>query len=573
MWACDWVYLGLFEGGEVVYVVAVADALGGLFGGEIALGLGHHFEAHEELAHRGGAQQRRVEVDVELGEFVVLAGGQLCRLLVHTHRVGEGALEDIVELARHLRDDARQRHHLHLGHLEHIADLPLCRHHEHLERPHGPVRDDGHKVVVGHDHARLAGRGELELGEREQHRGLAVVVARAEVHPHGGALVLKDLDVLDERVFGGDLLVDLLPALDDGHDVLVWRERRCAELCEREIVLRVEADDVASTARRLRLEQRSTQLRVKGLYLRCGCSVASKAGSSSSESAYEAPLTRPFAWPFVCPFACPLACPFACPLACPLTSPWGRWGRSQDVVRSDKQGWCRSWVRRAGLRRTLGVQSGTFGGGPYAEGCRAAPTQPQSRPGAVVGSSALTLTRLVPGWLDLERALCARPARARDPDFPQPRLGAGQSPNHESRKATRTPDSRPRKYAAAHRTIANFPTDQFRRPANIDIARSPAGSTLDPHSLAVAPALARLGEKSEHLAFEGVPHTALHERIVSEISPLSAQCTGDPSKARRDLAHSSLLLIGWAGRGVSRSPTMRSIMSNVSSSGIRQKGM
>lgn len=38
---------------------------------------------------------------------------------------------------------------------------------------------------------------------------------------HSRALVLEDLDVLDKGVLSRDLLVDPLPALDDGDDVLI----------------------------------------------------------------------------------------------------------------------------------------------------------------------------------------------------------------------------------------------------------------------------------------------------------------------------------------------------------------
>ena len=73
---------------------------------------------------------------------------------------------------------------------------------------------------------------------------------------HGGSLILKDLNVLDEGVLGWNLLVDLLPAPDDRDDVLIRRERRRAELCQSEVMLRVEANDVASAAGGLGLEER-----------------------------------------------------------------------------------------------------------------------------------------------------------------------------------------------------------------------------------------------------------------------------------------------------------------------------
>ena len=51
---------------SVVLLRQGAQPGGGLLGGEVALGFGQELEADHELAHRRRAQERRVEVGVEL---------------------------------------------------------------------------------------------------------------------------------------------------------------------------------------------------------------------------------------------------------------------------------------------------------------------------------------------------------------------------------------------------------------------------------------------------------------------------------------------------------------------------
>lgn len=53
---------------------AVAQAFRGLFGCDVALGLGHELVADEELPHGGAAEEGWVEVDVEVGGFDFFEG-------------------------------------------------------------------------------------------------------------------------------------------------------------------------------------------------------------------------------------------------------------------------------------------------------------------------------------------------------------------------------------------------------------------------------------------------------------------------------------------------------------------
>src|ERR1017187_6068214 len=78
---------------EIVLVGEGAEAVGGGFSGEVALGRAEHLEADHEFADFGGAQQRRVEVGVEVHPLVCLAVGGA---LVEAQAIGEGDLEEIV---------------------------------------------------------------------------------------------------------------------------------------------------------------------------------------------------------------------------------------------------------------------------------------------------------------------------------------------------------------------------------------------------------------------------------------------------------------------------------------------
>lgn len=61
--------------------VAIPQAFRGLFGRDIALRLGHQLVADEELSHCCAAQQRWVEVDVEMAGFDLFGGAGEWRLV------------------------------------------------------------------------------------------------------------------------------------------------------------------------------------------------------------------------------------------------------------------------------------------------------------------------------------------------------------------------------------------------------------------------------------------------------------------------------------------------------------
>lgn len=60
-------YLLFLDSVEVVRSVRRPQAQGSLLGSKVPLRLGHHLKPDEELADRGRAKKRRVEVEVQLG--------------------------------------------------------------------------------------------------------------------------------------------------------------------------------------------------------------------------------------------------------------------------------------------------------------------------------------------------------------------------------------------------------------------------------------------------------------------------------------------------------------------------
>lgn len=108
-------------------------------------------------------------MNVELCKFVLLLCRDLCRLLVDTHRVREGAFEDVVQLAGDLGDDPGKGHDFHFSHLQNVANLTFCWQEQHLKWPYRPVGYDGSKVLVRCDNTRLTRSGQLELGKGKKH--------------------------------------------------------------------------------------------------------------------------------------------------------------------------------------------------------------------------------------------------------------------------------------------------------------------------------------------------------------------------------------------------------------------
>ena len=73
-----------------------AQTFGGLFSRQVTLGFCQHFIADHKLTHRRGAQQRRVEVRMQLPVLVFFT---VERRAVPAHGVGERALEQVVVTA------------------------------------------------------------------------------------------------------------------------------------------------------------------------------------------------------------------------------------------------------------------------------------------------------------------------------------------------------------------------------------------------------------------------------------------------------------------------------------------
>src|SRR5258708_890545 len=67
--------------------------LGGKLGSDITLWRAEHFESNHELSHSRRAQQRRIEVRVEVPLWMLCVIG---RSLMESHRVREGNIENAV---------------------------------------------------------------------------------------------------------------------------------------------------------------------------------------------------------------------------------------------------------------------------------------------------------------------------------------------------------------------------------------------------------------------------------------------------------------------------------------------
>ncbi len=70
-----------------------AQTLCGLFCGQVSLGFCQHFITNHKFTYGGRAQQRRIKVRVQLPVLILFA---IKWRAVPAHRVGEGALEEVV---------------------------------------------------------------------------------------------------------------------------------------------------------------------------------------------------------------------------------------------------------------------------------------------------------------------------------------------------------------------------------------------------------------------------------------------------------------------------------------------
>ena len=134
-----------------------AEAGGGSFGGEVALGHAEHFEADHEFANLGGAEERRVEVGVEVHGVVTLSVGGA---LVEAHGVGEADLEEIVVAGGDRFEDGREGGALGVGEVGEVAEV-AAREDEGFEGPGGPVGNEGNEEIILDDDA---GFGVGDLG-------------------------------------------------------------------------------------------------------------------------------------------------------------------------------------------------------------------------------------------------------------------------------------------------------------------------------------------------------------------------------------------------------------------------
>lgn len=264
-----------------------------LLRGNIALRLSHELKADKELAHRRGAQQRRIKVHVKVRilNFVLRAAQ---RRLVDAGAVGEAALKQVVVAARHLLQRLCKLEALIGGKVDEGADMTLGED-EDLKGPDGPPGADDKegvvlpddalillhlqldvvgqqvaavlRLVLGHLHELLAGL--LGHGRGSPHLAVGVRIRAA----HGGALVFEYLHVAvlvlgdrgvfpregqvelvrdrRERVRGRQVVgIDARPVLNGGQDV------GAGHVGERQVVLWRECEDVADALDALSAEEK-----------------------------------------------------------------------------------------------------------------------------------------------------------------------------------------------------------------------------------------------------------------------------------------------------------------------------
>lgn len=83
----------LHSGFAKMDIADCAQTLCCLFCGQVSLGFCQHFITNHKFTYGGGAQQRRIKVRVQLPVLILFA---IKWRAVPAHRVGEGALEEVV---------------------------------------------------------------------------------------------------------------------------------------------------------------------------------------------------------------------------------------------------------------------------------------------------------------------------------------------------------------------------------------------------------------------------------------------------------------------------------------------
>jgi hypothetical protein len=237
-----------------------AQAGGGGFGGEVALGHAEHFEADHEFANLCGAEERRVKVGVEVHRIVRLT---VCGALVESHGVGEADLEEVVVAGGDGLEDGGEGTTFGGGEVGEAAEMATGKD-EGLERPGGPVGDDRDEEIVLDDDASFRVRkfgGDVIaekagvvlvviglLGGKFAERLVGDVLGGPDLAvwvrvggSHHGTAVFEDLDVVDpgEVAERGGFVG---PGVDDAGDV------GDGHAGEGEGVVGVEAEDAAEAA-------------------------------------------------------------------------------------------------------------------------------------------------------------------------------------------------------------------------------------------------------------------------------------------------------------------------------------
>ena len=241
-----------------------SEFLGGLFSREIALGFGQQFVADHEFLDRGGAQQRGIEMRMQLPG--IMRPGCEGRSMP-THRIGKGGFKEIVVTDEQFLENggelvAKRRRQLRES-LQRLAGQQ-----KDFIRPERPVRNHRNPAFILDDDT--LSLGDLMLGVIEQ-QGSAMsgkITALVQIldgyfvrqkitrpdlavrmgvgAPHDRSFVFKNLHPL---MAFSEFPGLILPGANDLHDLLLFH------LGQREVMPWMKTDDPADAGHRLLSKQ------------------------------------------------------------------------------------------------------------------------------------------------------------------------------------------------------------------------------------------------------------------------------------------------------------------------------
>lgn len=184
------------------------------------------------------------------------------------HGVWKGCPEEVVVTASNFAQDVCQGRYFGIGQVLEGPEKALVRQHHDFKRPYSPKRHESDEIVVESYDTWSSWGVEFHVRVRQEEMWAPVRVARAwcmfvgwigakvihafhDLHrlaghviecpdlavrmwiaaSHGAAFVLKELDVLNKRVFSSDAHVHIAPRMYNRDDVGLGTVRRRCHLC------------------------------------------------------------------------------------------------------------------------------------------------------------------------------------------------------------------------------------------------------------------------------------------------------------------------------------------------------